>query len=470
MAITLIVSTLRNACRIAVALFLAMLVLGCWNSGGQGTPSDGGDADTDTDTDSDADTDSDSDTDTDSDSDSDTDTDSDYSAAWVSSGSSHSCVVFEQGEVKCWGEPQYCDLGYGYENDVFPDEVDPGIPSTLPFVEVGGEVASIEAAGYHTCAMLTSGEVKCWGYDNNGQLGIDSGPSSTVGCDDTPVDHSPIDLDGVAVQVDATENNSCALREDGVLLCWGRGEEGQIGDASGGNDAASPLAVDVGGLVEQFSIGPFHSCAVLESGEIRCWGLGTYGALGYGNTETVGDDEVPADVDPVDLGGPSVQVACGGYHTCALMEDGEVVCWGLGAQGQLGYGNTDSIGDDETPSGLDAVELDSAAIQVGAGLTHTCALLEDGEVVCWGLGAQGLLGYGNTESVGDDETLSGIGPVDLGDSAVMIDVGIGHTCAVLESGSVRCWGYGGDGQLGYGNTENIGDDETPADVGDVPLF
>ena len=107
------------------------------------------------------------------------------------------------------------------------------------------------------------------------------------------------------------------------------------------------------------------------------------------------------------------------------------------------------------------------ALAISAGGNDTCALLDGGAVRCWGDGDGGQLGYGNRNSIGDDETPGGFGPVDLIRPAVAISVGAGHTCAVLDNGRVRCWGHGLEGQLGYGNTDTIGDNETPASVGPV---
>ena len=109
-------------------------------------------------------------------------------------------------------------------------------------------------------------------------------------------------------------------------------------------------------------------------------------------------------------------------------------------------------------------------VEVTAGLAHTCARLDDDTVRCWGVGASGQLGYGDTASIGDTEDPSSVGPVNVGAPVVAIQADGNHTCAITDTGAVRCWGLGGDGRLGYGNLETIGDDEDPADAGDVPLL
>jgi alpha-tubulin suppressor-like RCC1 family protein len=138
-------------------------------------------------------------------------------------------------------------------------------------------------------------------------------------------------------------------------------------------------------------------------------------------------------------------------------------------------------GDDETPVEAAAagfggdVDVGGPVIQIAAGDIHTCALLATGKVRCWGGNDDGLLGYGHTLDLGDDETpaeaAAGVGgDVDVGGPAVQLAAGGNHTCALLATGAVRCWGFGFRGQLGYGDQSTIGDDETPASVGDVPIF
>ncbi len=189
-----------------------------------------------------------------------------------------------------------------------------------------------------------------------------------------------------------------------------------------------------------------------------------------GNTlgGTVGDNETPASQTLLELGGDAVQLSAGRAHTCALLEDQSVRCWGLGSEGALGYASVENVGDDETPAEQGAVEVGGAVIQISAGSDHTRALLDDESVRCWGRGTNGQLGYGNTESIGDNETPGSLAtPVDVGGPVRFLDAGASHTCAALMSGALRCWGDGFGDKLGYGDTESIGDNETPASAGDL---
>jgi alpha-tubulin suppressor-like RCC1 family protein len=275
------------------------------------------------------------------------------------------------------------------------------------------------------------------------------------------------------IQIAAGDQHTCALLRDGSVRCWGDNSHGQLGYADKetvGDDEPPGAAgdVNVGGVVRQIAAGHFHTCALLETDKVRCWGSNSQGQLGYGHTRDIGDDETPASAGDVDIGGPERQIAAGGSHTCAVLENGKVRCWGRGDGGHLGYGNKRSIGDDETPASAGDVDVGGAAVQIAAG-SHTCVILKNGNVRCWGGGTDGRLGYGNAKNIGDDESPASAGDVKLGGKARQIAVGHFHTCALLETGTVRCWGSGGVGQLGYDGTENIGNDKTPAMAGDVDV-
>jgi alpha-tubulin suppressor-like RCC1 family protein len=143
---------------------------------------------------------------------------------------------------------------------------------------------------------------------------------------------------------------------------------------------------------------------------------GSHLGHGFAGQEDIGDDEAPSSVSPILLGDGATDVVGGARHTCALLSDGAVRCWGGNQEGQLGYGHTDEIAD---PSMAGDVELGGPAKQIAAGWYHTCALLEDGTVRCWGAGTSEaesgatLLGYGNEENVGDDEVPAAVGPVPI---------------------------------------------------------
>jgi len=220
--------------------------------------------------------------------------------------------------------------------------------------------------------------------------------------------------------------------------------------------------VNVLASVTQITAGDDHTCALLDSGVVRCWGWGGVGQIGYGNIDSIGDNETPATSGDVDVGGTVTQIDAGDARTCAVLDTGNLRCWGSGLFSNLGYGNPNSnVGDNETPASAGSVDIGGTITQVAAGTFHTCALLTTGDVRCWGNGGQGRLGYGNTTIIGDDETPALAGNVNVGGTTTQIVAGKHHTCVLLDTDTVRCWGLGTNGRLGYGNTSTIGDNESP---------
>jgi cysteine-rich repeat protein len=440
--------------------------------------------------------------------------------AWL-----HTCALLETGTVRCWGRGDHGRLGYGNTNNIGDNEA----PGDAGDVEVGGPVKQLVAGERHTCALLETGTVRCWGSGDNGRLGYGKSLVA-IGDNENPSQPFGLDLGGTVIQIVAGSKHTCALLVTGAAYCWGSGSRGQLGHASTldmGDDGDPSIVgnVKVGGPIKQLAAGHEHTCALLKGGSVRCWGSSQYGQLGYGTTAAIGDNENPDIAGNIEIGGAAVQVVAGawhtcalldtgavrcwgsaeqgqlghgtlstgnigdnespaaagdldlggrvkqlvagGFHTCALLDGGQVRCWGRAAEGQLGHGSTETIGDDETPGSMPPVPLDGMVKQLAAGELHTCALMDSGAIRCWGLGQDGRLGYGNTDTIGDDESLSAM-DVDVGGLAVAITAGRAHTCAFLVGGAIRCWGLGQDGQLGYGSTDTIGDDESPATASYVP--
>jgi alpha-tubulin suppressor-like RCC1 family protein len=210
--------------------------------------------------------------------------------------------------------------------------------------------------------------------------------------------------------------------------------------------------------------------APTDQGEVRCWGANDDGQLGYGNTVQIGDNEPPAQVGYVQTGDGVVQIEAGGHHTCARYDDGTLRCWGNGAMGQLGYGNTNFIGNNELPNSVGTVDVGGFVHDVMCKLEETCALLDGGEIRCWGAGNFGQLGYGNTLNIGNDELPSSVGVVQVGAAVATLTESTAqfHVCVLTTANNIRCWGNGADGRLGYGNVNNVGNNEVPSFVGDVP--
>ncbi|RME92109.1 MAG: hypothetical protein D6767_03920 [Candidatus Hydrogenedentota bacterium] len=391
----------------------------------------------------------------------------------IAAGAYHTCALFWNGKVRCWGRGAEGQLGYGNTNDIGDNES----PSSVGYVDVGGTVTQIVAGNVHTCALLDTGKVRCWGYGASGQLGY--GNANAIGDNEMPSSAGDVNVGGTVTQIAAGYNHTCALLDTGKIRCWGDASSGQLGYGNtttiGDNESPSSVGyVNVGGTATHLAAGYNHTCALLDTGKIRCWGAGSYGQLGYGNTATIGDNELPSSVGYVNIGGTATQITGGQFHTCALLDTGKVRCWGNGIAGQLGYGSTSNVGDGVGPSIIDVgdINVGDTVMQITAGQNHTCALLATGSIRCWGNGQYGRLGYANTNNIGDSfgETPAAIGDVNVGGTLTHIMAGYEHTCAVVDNRGIRCWGYGFYGRLGYGNTNDIGDNETPASAGDVPAF
>lgn len=313
----------------------------------------------------------------------------------------------------------------------------------------------------------TAGDVSVGPGDDGGgpTSGATEGADTTEGC--TP------GLEGCACDGRVCEAGSVCVQGSCVANTCGNGEldadelcdDGnlQIGD---GCDACEPTPG-----VKSVVAGSEHTCALLWTGDVRCWGESASGRLGYGNAERVGDDEHPWEAGNVPLGGHAVALSAGSDFTCALLDDATVRCWGNHATGRLGNQAADEIGDDEPASASPTVVLGGDAVQIACSAEHCCALRADNSVLCWGEGGQGRLGHGNQDDIGVDDDPEEVGPVIVGGDVRQVAAGGEHTCAVLVNDDLVCWGNGANGRLGHGSNTSIADNggQTPARAGRVPL-
>lgn len=282
-----------------------------------------------------------------------------------------------------------------------------------------------------------------------------------------------------AASVVAGKSHTCAILGDGGVKCWGSNIHGKLGygdsldRGDGVNETGDFLPrVELGSdrTARQIAIGDSHTCALLDNSSVKCWGFNTEGQLGYEDGQRRGDDpnEMGDFLPIVDLGTgrSAVEIAAGLLHTCALLDDGSVKCWGSGQSGRLGYEDVQFRGvfPDTMGDFLPTVDLGTGrtGIQIVIGNSHTCVLLDDATVKCWGANGQGQLGYGDMENRGDEADEMGdlLPIVDLGTgrTAVQITAGDRHTCALLDDGTAKCWGHNFNGQLGYSDTDDRGDD------------
>lgn len=368
----------------------------------------------------------------------------------VSAGGVHTCALMADGGVKCWGINLEGQLGNSGAGD----------GSTVPVdaVGLGGPVAAISAGGSHTCALLETGGVQCWGWDGAGQLGDGGGaPCSEEPCmSAAPV--NVVGLGGGAVAIEAGRNHTCAVMEGGGVKCWGWNYLGHLGD---GTTTWRSTPVDVVGLDEaitSLAAGYGHTCAVTVSGRVECWGSDYNSEIGAESTDLCTDfftnQDFPCSTTPLEvmeLEGGVAAIASDGVHTCAVTVATTLKCWGQNADGELGDGTTiqrpapvDVCGD------VSCTEPMSGIVAVTASFFgHTCALTNSTHVKCWGRNLVGALGDGTVQDrLVPVDVVTGTSGLFTG--ATGIDVGGAHTCAVTEGGDVSCWGADCCGQLGNG--------------------
>ena len=360
----------------------------------------------------------------------------------VADGYNHTCALITGGKVRCWGEASSGQLGYGNTTELTIASYAAG------FVSLGEPATDIVAGDKFSCALLASGSVRCWGAGYYGQLGL--GNTLNIGDDETPDSNPVVSLGGTvkALSTSSYANFVCAVLTTGAVRCWGSGANGKLGygntNAIGDNELPSSVAaLSLGGTVDQVSSsgdGYGHSCAVLTTGAVRCWGYNGYGQLGYGNTTTIGDDELPSSVAAVWLGGTAKTIATsGGYfgHTCVVLTTDAVRCWGNNTFGQLGYGNTDRIGDNELPSSVGTVSLSGTVSSLVLNERRSCALLTDGRVQCWGRSDYGELGYGNKYTIGDNELPSSAGTAPMNAVGSALWPSSGGPYVLFANGTVK---------------------------------
>jgi alpha-tubulin suppressor-like RCC1 family protein len=320
-------------------------------------------------------------------------------------------------------------------------------------------VVEVVVGTVSTCARSAAGKVRCFGTGVSGALGY--GNAETIGDDELPYTAGDLPLRKRAIQLAAGGRHGCALLEGGTVTCWGLNNSGELGYGHSGSvgidvpAGAEEVPIDPADPVRQIATGYRHTCALLESGRVYCWGSNGVNQLGYPNVANVGDNETPQVMGPVDVGGRVLQISAGHSHTCALMDEGMLRCWGSNVDGQLGYGRSEVP---LPPSATEAVPVGAPVARVSAGLVHTCALLLDRSVRCWGNGGMGRLGYGNTDTVGDNEPASAAPPpITFPGGAIDVRAGGLHSCALYGAGAVTCWGY--YIMLGNGGGPDVGDDE-----------
>lgn len=334
-------------------------------------------------------------------------------AVQVAAGENTSCAINENGDAYCWGASR-------------------GV-STLPVGSVAklaslGEVKSISLGQSHGCAVLADKTVKCWGENSDGQLGNNSKEDS----------YTPVAVSGLSnvLSVSAGQKHSCALITDGTVKCWGLNINGELGDGSF-DESLTPTLVTGISNAQSISAGQFKSCAQLSTGAVQCWGFHDAG-VPDGNGSFDYYLNTPVSIDGIST---AKSVKSANTHSCALLGDNTVKCWGSNGHYELGDTTTTKSWSAVVSSGISNVK------EIGTGQYSSCALLNTGTVSCWG---ENLYGPdGDVLHAVDRQTPETIPNLS---GATSFDMGKNHSCAILSTGQVACWGSNNYNELGDGST------------------
>jgi alpha-tubulin suppressor-like RCC1 family protein len=410
----------------------------------------------------------------------------------VASGTYHTCALTTNGAVKCWGGSPQGQCGNG--NTVSLGDGAGEMGAALPTVNLGtGRTAkhlSLSANGDFTCALLDNNTVKCWGHSSFGCLGTGDnnhrGDNAGEMGDSLPAVN--LGTGRSAKAVIAGSNFACAILDNDTLKCWGANNDGQLGqgDTTARGLAPSELGnalpainLGTGRTPKAVVAGATHACALLDNATVKCWGSNSFGQLGQGDNTRRGDaagemgDALPAVA--LGTGRTAKAIGAGSGFSCVLMDNNQVKCWGQNLSGALGYGDTVRRGDNpgEMGDALPTIDVGTGrsvkALRVGGGVV--CVLRDDQSLACWGSNGAGNLGIDTNVNRGDNSGEMGNNlvavklnnpstmPVALPADPHQLPTFFAGTtsCAVITNGSFKCWGQNIMGQLGLGTTVNTGD-------------
>jgi alpha-tubulin suppressor-like RCC1 family protein len=355
-------------------------------------------------------------------------------ATGITGAGDDSCAVLKNEHIKCWGVDAEGQLGNGKKSE------DQDVPVEAKNITTATQVT---AEGDATCALLSTGHVKCWG----GSVG-----------------YTPVEIKSITSAVEVTDGGgaSCALLSNGHIECWGVNEAGELGNGTHVEftEQTPSEVLDITDAIQITggkAVNDGHVCALLSTGRVDCWGDNDYGQLGQGTSEGPESclfESHACSVTPLEVPGVTgaVRIGAGPADTCAVLSDGHVQCWGryIKRFEKVSYPQNSPA---EVPSITDATSVTST--QQGP-----CAVLSTGHVECWGFDEDGDLGNGEAGSGAFQET-----PVEVSglEDATQVASGEEHTCALLATGDVRCWGSNSGDALGDGEEHGLPKD-VPVEV------
>lgn len=356
-------------------------------------------------------------------------------------GFHHSCAVLRSGHVYCWGGNAFGELGSETSAADCPESTFPCSPDAkrVPGIDDAMDVAAGEG---FSCALTRGGGVWCWGSNAHGQIGAgaDSGPVAPVRVrfqSDAARPTKP--LAGVDALAVGRAHACARLADTQGLVCWGGGAN-DFGQIPAADPAPFAIATDIKSGVERFALGHYHGCFTDAAGALSCWGWNADGQLGL-------DSEAIQSSMPHPIFQSNVTAfSLGDAHTCATV-DGAVRCLGLAATGQLGIGPVPAFPDcsfgpcTSTPQIVDStIEGVPAALELGDRLS--CARYENGRVACWGSNEQQRAGQAGVASVMSPRYVPSPRGVRL------LATFAAHACVATETDEIYCWGSNDQGQLG----------------------
>ena len=369
------------------------------------------------------------------------------SQASIDAGYRFTCIV-QGGGVQCWGRNSNGELGDGSTTD--RSRAVTVLTSASPSTPLTG-VTAIASGRLHACALTSAGGVKCWGYNNYGQLGDGTTTNRNVATDVSGL------TSGVAA-IAAGQNHTCARLTVGTVKCWGSNNQGQLGT---GNQADSSTPVSVSSIAGAVLIaaGQQHTCASTSDGAMKCWGYGMNYQLGTGTTSM---QTSPASV--LGLSATVSAISAGYLNTCALLSTGKVECWGNNSNGQLGNGDaTGSIRTSPVTVKVGGSDLTNVSVISVAEAGWACAVTTSNKAYCWG----GNFGFNLGAYFGGVSQTSAQEFTALGTTVAAITTGEYHGCAKMTDGSLKCWGENSQGEIGNGTT--TGDNATFVSQRSIPV-
>lgn len=326
---------------------------------------------------------------------------------------------------------------------------------------------SVVAAGdFSSCAVMAAGSAQCWGDNTNLQLGHSG---ATYG--DAAAQVATLDGGGpttTVVSLAAGSAHSCAVLADGSAKCWGAGLSGRLGDGSGNNSSTPLLVAGLDGTLPGQSVvaiaaGSSHTCAVLGDGSAKCWGANFSGQLGNGTSDSASEPVAVTDLDGSSPEKTALSISAGASQSCAVLADGSAKCWGSNTSGRLGRGTDEDSLIPVLVSGLTGATPATTVRSIATAVQHTCAVVGTGGVNCWGANFNGQLGDGGTDPSNTPVAVPDIDGTTPAKTAIAVSLGDAHTCALLATGAVKCWGGDDRNELGSGPGTSV----TPVTVTDV---